>query len=75
MAEIHLTAMTNTGPVVPTRHSAALKEKTWPGGGTVKQLQLLIGDDTITIWPADPDKIEALGNRLLEIAKELRDLP
>ena len=71
MAEIHLTAVTKTGPVVPTKHSAALKDKTWPGGGTVKQLQLLIGDDTVTIWPADPDEIRALGMRLVEIAERL----
>ena len=71
MAEIHLTAVTKIGPVVPTKHSAALKDKTWPGGGTVKQLQLLIGDDTVTIWPADPNEIKALGMRLVEIAEWL----
>jgi hypothetical protein len=73
MAEIHLTAMTEEGPVMPTRHSAFLKDKIWLGGGTVKELVLLIGKDTVKIWPADEDEIEALGNRLLEIAKELRE--
>jgi hypothetical protein len=73
MAEIHLTAVTKIGPVVPTRHSAVLKDKAWPGGGIVKQLQLLIGDDTVTIWPADPDEIEALGKRLIKISEKLRN--
>ena len=75
MAEIHLTAVTKIGPFVPTKHSATLnavlKDKTWPGGGTVKQLQLLIGYDTVTIWPADPNEIKALGMRLVEIAEWL----
>jgi hypothetical protein len=75
MAEIHLTAVTKIGPVVPTKHrttlNAVLKDKTWPGGGTLKQLQLLIGEDTVTIWPANPDEIRALGMRLVEIAEWL----
>lgn len=72
MAEIHLTAVTKIGPVVPTKHSAVIKDKTWPGGSTVKQLQLLIGDDTVSIWPADPDEIKALGKRLIELSEELK---
>jgi arginine repressor len=39
----------------------------------VKQLQLLIGDDTVTIWPADPDEIEALGKQLIKIAEKLME--
>lgn len=77
MAEIHLTAVTKIGQVVPTKHrttlNAVLKDKTWPGGGTLKQLQLLIGEDTVTIWPADPDEIEALGKQLIKIAEKLME--
>ena len=34
---------------------------------------LAIGDSTIRVWPADADKIDALGDRLKSIAVELRN--
>lgn len=53
---------------MPSDLSAWTADERWPGGGTVKVLKLGIGDSTITIWPADPDKINDLGNRLSKIA-------
>jgi hypothetical protein len=72
MAEIHITAITITGPVVRTKHRAILRDKTWPGGGTIKELVLFIGSDVVTITPACPDDIAELGNNLLKLAKELK---
>jgi len=53
-------------------HGAWLKDRAWPDGGTVKILMLSIGDSTISVWPADPDEIEKLGDKLKSIAMELR---
>ena len=73
MADIRLCAMANNlGPSMPTDHGAWTRDKVWPGGGTVKELVLSIGDSKIIIWPADPDKIDALGDKLKWVAAELR---
>ena len=75
MAEINLTAMQHTGgPDTPSPLGAYLIDHQWPNGGTVKNLRLTIGDSTITIWPADPDRIEELGDKLKAIAEYLRAL-
>ena len=73
MAEIYLCALKNDlGPDVPSDLGAWLRDKKWLGGGTVKELVLSIEDSTIIIWPADPDAINSLADRLKEIVSELR---
>ena len=61
------------GTSLPADHAAWTRDKHWPGGGTVKELVLAIGDSTISVWPADPDKIDALADKLKLIASELRE--
>jgi len=74
MAEIYLCAMaSNLGPSMPTDHGAWTRDKVCPGGGTVKELVLSIGDSTISVWPADPDKIDEFGDKLKRVAAELRE--
>lgn len=77
MAEIHITAMHHDigGPSLPTRHSASIGHKEWPGGGTVPTLHLRIGPEQLIVWPADADDIEELGKRLIALADELREKP
>ena len=77
MAEIHLSAMdTSKGAAVPGPVRAELTDYPvqagWLGGKTVKHLKLFIGNSTIDVWPADPDRIEQLADRLREIAGHLR---
>lgn len=73
MAKIELTAISrSSGPSIPTQHGASLKDIKWEGGGTVKELVLYIADSSIHIWPADPDCIEYLGKRLIELSNILR---
>lgn len=76
MAEIRLTATTRPvedGPDYPAKLWAILRDKTWSGGGTVRELELHFGDDAVTVWPADPDRVEALGRQLIELAAKLRE--
>ena len=73
MAEIHLTAMYHEhgGPDLPQPIAAYLRDEPWPGGGTVKVLYLNVGQDALRIWPADPEIIAELAEKLAAIAKEL----
>lgn len=72
MAEIKLTAMCNAGgPQVPSELGAILSNRHWPDVGGVPVLRLIVGDDTLEIWPADPDRIQELGDKLIKIAAEL----
>ncbi len=69
MAEIRITAMYNAnGPSLPSRLSARLGERSWPGGGTVPVLLLQLGPDSIEVWPADSEYIRSLGEKLVELA-------
>ena len=62
------------GPDMPMKHHAWLSERAWPGGGTVPILVLGIGQDTIEIWPADPEHIDELGVRLQTLAGKLKSM-
>ncbi len=73
MATIKIIAESSKlGPSLPTKHGASIGERKWPGGGTTPILRLFIGDCDIEVWPADPDYIEELGNRLIMLAKDLK---
>jgi hypothetical protein len=70
MAEIKLTAMYHDhgGPALPSSLGANLAPKAWPSGGTVKVLQIFIGDSKIEIWPADPYQMRLLSKKLWKLA-------
>jgi hypothetical protein len=71
MAEIHLCSeCREAGPDFPGQIGAILRDRAWPGGGTVKVLYLFVGRDIVEIWPADPEQLRELGNRLLWLAAE-----
>lgn len=76
MPTIDITAMDDEygGPSIPSVLSAWTGEVNWPTGGKSKRLMLSIGDCVIRVWPADPERIKDLGNKLLKIAEEL-DVP
>src|SRR5882757_3174672 len=70
MATIKLTAIHNAnGPDALGEIGAWLKDRAWPGGGTVKVLMLSVGRDTLEIWPADPERVRELGEKLIVLAK------
>ena len=56
---------------IPSRLSCWLKDKPWPGGGTVPILNLTVGQDQLEIYPADPDRMRELAKKLNELADEL----
>ena len=72
MAEIHLCAMGHSpgGPNITLAHSAFIRRREWPGGGTVPVLVLHIGLDAIEVWPFDREHVRALGQKLIELAEE-----
>ena len=72
MAEIYLTALTSYGgPDLPSELGCIIRQREWLGGGTVPELRLFIGRDTVIIWPADPDRIGQLAKKLTKIADDL----
>lgn len=74
MAYISLTATrTSLGYTDrPREIGAAIEQRPWPGGGTVSHLALYIGYDTVVVWPAEPDVMENLAEKLVQLAKEER---
>lgn len=76
MAEINLCSLHRVGgqggPDIPGEMAVIIKNKEWPGGGTTPTIEIFVGNDTISIWPAFPDHIEELGKRLIVVAEELR---
>lgn len=73
MAEIHITAMRSVGvggPSVPSTHSAFMSEVEI-AGHQLPCLKMIIGDCTISIFPADAEAIQALGADLVSIAWKL----
>ena len=67
MAAIKITAFDSPG--VPRPHHAFLVKHSELA--RVKVLRLLIGGDEIEIWPADRDRIRALGEKLIKLSEEL----
>lgn len=73
MAEIKITAMdSGSGPSLPTEHGAFIRRGKWDNGQERLSLVLSLGPDTVEVWPPDPDKIEALGEKLINIAEKIR---
>lgn len=74
MAEIRLCAeaVYQGGPSLPCELHARIVFRPWPDGGTVPTLEISTGNDTVSIWPADPDYIDKLGDKLKSIAETLR---
>lgn len=73
MAEIHITAMRSAGvggPSIPCTHSAFMSDITI-AGHQLPCLSMMIGDCTISVWPADAEAIQALGADLVSIAGKL----
>lgn len=79
MSTLQITALSHGpglgGPDLPTKHYACIKDRPWPGGGTVPVLVLSLGSDYVEVWPAVPDDVEALGRKLIELANKLRKRP
>lgn len=77
MATIHLTATEiwggPGGPEVPSPIGCILREREWPGGGTVPVLVMSVGTDCVEIWPADPVILDDLASRLKYLAGKLRE--
>ncbi len=76
MAEIRITAMSHGpglgGPDLPTRHHAWIKkEKVFDEADPIPVLRLNIGNDSIRVWPADPEYIADLGRKLIACAESL----
>lgn len=72
MATIQLSGWHHAnGPMIPGELAAWLKDREWPGGGTVKVLMMNIGKDTLEIWPADPERLRQLGEKLLVLANRI----
>ena len=67
MATIKITAFNSPG--VPRPHYAMLAKHSELD--RVKVLRLLLGGDEIEIWPADRDRIRALGEKLIQLSEEL----
>jgi hypothetical protein len=67
MAEVRLTAMDSNGS---SYHGVTIDDHDECKG--IKVIWLHIGQDTVRIWPADPEKIEDLGKKLIAAAKKLR---
>lgn len=81
MATIHLTAQTTVpgyggggGPIIPTDYDPELVTEAifGPERPAVPVMWFTVGNDSVRIWPVDPDAIEAFGKRLVEIADTLR---
>ena len=73
MAVIQICATTESlGPSLPSVLAAAVRQRPWPGGGVTPVLCLGLGDCDIELWPLDPDQVERLGRRLIEIADAQR---
>lgn len=73
MPEIHITALRTIGiggPSVPCMHSAFMSEITI-AGSQHPCLKMMIGDCTISVWPAYTEAIQALGDDLVSIAGKL----
>ena len=76
MVEISLCAMRilpGGGPDIPADFSVWIGDRPYPGG-TVKELLISVGDCTIRIWPADPEKIANFATKLAKIATELKEV-
>lgn len=72
MAEIFLCSLHrhgDHGPDYPGEMNARLVDREWPGGGTVKRLHLSIGKDSVEIWPADPEQLKQLGEKLIQLSE------
>lgn len=72
MAELRICAI---GPHGAGGPSLPLDFGAWivPGGyQDIPELNLQLGDVHITLWPADPEKIRELGEKLIRIAEDLR---
>ena len=73
MASVFITnSYTDKGPELTFEPYVTLGELKWAGGGTVPTVDIGFAKDTVRIWPADPDDIEALGKKLIKIAERLR---
>lgn len=72
MAVITLTAERDG---IPTELGATIVRRPWPGGGTVPVLMLWIGQDAVTVWPADPDRLRQLAAKLGVLADRLMANP
>ena len=57
---------------VPMELGVTLTERPWPGGGEVKVIRFYIGNDTIQVWPADPEVLERFGQKIIQAAMELK---
>ena len=72
MPLIQITAASSSlGPELPTPHHAFIRQREWPGGGTVPILELHIGDCTIEVFPFDPQYVCELGQKLIRLAIEV----
>ena len=82
MATIHLTALSRVpgyggggGPDVECGFHPRVSMQRIFGEDKpeVPVLWLTVGNDSIRVWPADPDRIEELGQQLIEIAQRERE--
>ena len=65
MSTIYLDSHTTTyGIPLPGPIGAYLSQRVWTGGGTVPEMILQIGSDTLHVWPITADQIDDLVKKL-----------
>lgn len=70
MTEISLAAVDSYG--IPRSHGAWIAKRELTGRKD-DEFVLRIGDLVIRVWPADPDAIDELGEKLQNVAARLRE--